>query len=303
MLIGKVTNLLSGAIRSPIFRQIGIRLMSSQLADGYNYETLKVMSPREYVLQVELDRPDKRNALSTTMWKEFVTCFQQISEDKDCRAVVISGSGKVFTAGIDLQCLAEIAMQTAELDAGRKAMTIRKVILAFQDSFTVFEKCPKPVIAAVHGGCIGAGIDLITACDMRFCSKDAWFQIKEVDIGIAADVGTLQRLPKIIGNDSLARELAYTARPFYADEAKEMGLVSRVFPDKETMINGTLDIASLIASKSPIAVQGTKVNLIYSRDHSVPESLQYIANWNQVMLQSEDIVKAMTEKPPVFSKL
>lgn len=138
---------------------------------------------------------------------------------------------------------------------------------------------------------------------MRYCTKDAWFQVKEVDIGLAADVGTLQRLPKIIGNDSLARELAFTARPFYADEAKEMGLVSRLFADKETMINRTLDVASLIASKSPIAIQGTKVNLIYSRDHTVAEGLQYIANWNQVMLQSEDIMKAFADKSPVFSKL
>lgn len=277
--------------------------MSSQLAEGYNYETLKVLNPREYVFQVELNRPEKRNAINSTMWKEFVTCFQQISNDKDCRTVVISGSGKIFSAGIDLQCLAEVAMEATDSDIGRKAMTLQKFIIGFQESFTVFEKCPKPVIAAIHGGCIGAGVDLITACDMRYCTKDAWFQVKEVDIGLAADVGTLQRLPKIIGNDSLARELAFTARPFYADEAKEMGLVSRLFADKETMINRTLDVASLIASKSPIAIQGTKVNLIYSRDHTVAEGLQYIANWNQVMLQSEDIMKAFADKSPVFSKL
>ncbi|OXB51870.1 hypothetical protein ASZ78_007018, partial [Callipepla squamata] len=149
----------------------------------------------------------------------------------------------------------------------------------------MLEKCPKPVIAAVHGACIGGGVDLVSACDIRYCSQDAWFQVKtdsvspnatqEVDIGLAADVGTLQRLPKIVGSQSLVNELAFTARKMMAPEAQSCGLVSRVFPDKAALLQGALELAAAIAARSPVAVQGTKVNLLYSRDHSVPDSLRY----------------------------
>ncbi|KAI0241883.1 Delta(3,5)-Delta(2,4)-dienoyl-CoA isomerase, mitochondrial [Lamellibrachia satsuma] len=275
--------------------------------ENYNFETLKVTQPKDFVLHVELNRPEKRNAMNTAFWREMVQCFQTISTDKDCRAVVVSGAGKMFTSGIDLIDAAGILAGDAEDDISRKATKLHGIIQSFQQSFTSIEKCPKPVIAAVHSACIGGGIDLISACDIRYCTQDAWFQIKEVDIGLAADVGTLQRLPKIVGNDSLVRELTYTARRMMSDEAQQCGLVSRTFPDKESMVTGALETAALIALKSPVAVQGTKINLVYSRDHSVDESLRYIAAWNQCMLQSEDLVKAVTavmeKTPPVFSKL
>jgi delta(3,5)-delta(2,4)-dienoyl-CoA isomerase len=137
--------------------------------------------------------------------------------------------------------------------------------------------------------------------------QDAFFQIKEVDIGLAADVGTLQRLPKIVGNDSLVRELSYTARRMMADEALQMGLVSKVCPDKEALLAAALEVAKTIAEKSPIAVQGTKINLIYSRDHSVASGLHYMQTWNAAMLQSDDLMKAavasMTKEKPLFAKL
>jgi delta(3,5)-delta(2,4)-dienoyl-CoA isomerase len=198
-------------------------------------------------------------------------------------------------------------MPSPELDTSRKAVALNRIIANFQESFTVIEKCPKPVIAAIHGACIGAGVDLICACDMRYCTQDAWFQIKEVDIGIVADVGTLQRLPKIVGNDSLVRELCFTARVLKAKESQEFGLVSKMFADKEAMLIGTLEVAALIASKSPIAVQGTKESLIYARDHSVDEALRQVRTMNQSMLQSEDVMKAitaaMTKEQPVYAKL
>ena len=185
------------------------------------------------------------------------------------------------------------------------------------------------MIAAVHAGCIGGGVDLVTAADIRYCTQDAFFQIKEVeignqnkklilfvffftftfDLGLAADVGTLQRLPKVIGSDSLVRELAYTARKMFADEAAQAGLVSRVFPDKETLLKAALETASLIAGKSPVAIQGTKHNLNYSRDHSIEEGLSYMTTWNAAMLQSEDLrIAAMASMDrkgpaPVYSKL
>lgn len=295
---------ISASRSSPAVKLTACRAMSSE-APKYNFETLNVTKPKENVLQVELNRPDKRNAMNQAFWREMVECFTAASTDSDCRAIVISGAGKIFTAGLDLMEFA--AIFPSDMEVSRKGFHLKNVIADFQETFTCIEKCPKPVIAAVHNACVGGGIDMITACDIRYCSNDAWFQVKEVDIGLAADVGTLQRLPKITGNDSLARELAYTARKMMSDEALKFGLVSRVFPDRESTIAGALETAALIASKSPVAVQGSKVSMVYSRDHSVAEGLLHVATWNQCMLQSEDVMKAamamMQKEEPVFSKL
>ncbi|XP_064594242.1 delta(3,5)-Delta(2,4)-dienoyl-CoA isomerase, mitochondrial-like, partial [Zonotrichia leucophrys gambelii] len=225
---------------------------------------------------------------------ELVQVFQDISEDPSCRAVVISGAGSAFTpVGIDLADLGSLLAQLPDGDTARRAWALRRRILDFQESFSAMERCPKPVIAAVHGACIGAGVDLISACDIRFCSQDASFQVKEVDMGLAADVGTLQRLPKIVGSQSLVNELALTARVMRAPEALSCGLVSRVLPDKQTLLDVALAAASAIAARSPVAVQGTKINLVYARDHSVGEGLQHVATWNMAMLQTEDIPKSV----------
>ncbi|KAM4605809.1 delta(3,5)-Delta(2,4)-dienoyl-CoA isomerase, mitochondrial [Discoglossus pictus] len=287
------------------------RGMASQAhGNVYQYETLKVTSEGDHVLHVEINRPEKRNAMNKAFWREMVLCFRAISEDSNCRAVVLSGAGKMFTSGIDLMDLGSDFMHPEETDVARIAWNLRKKVSEYQESFSVIEKCPKPVIAAIHNACIGGGVDLITACDIRYCTQDAWFQVKEVDLGLAADVGTLQRLPQIIGSRSLVNELALTARKMMSDEAKSSGLVSRVFPDKPSLLLGAFDVASEIAGRSPVAVQGTKVNLVYSRDHTVEESLNYMACWNMSMLQSEDLLKsaqaAMEKKTPKevqYSKL
>ncbi|XP_051063534.1 delta(3,5)-Delta(2,4)-dienoyl-CoA isomerase, mitochondrial [Phodopus roborovskii] len=279
-----------------------------ELSD-HNYESLQVTSAQKHVLHVQLNRPEKRNAMNKAFWREMVECFQKISEDSDCRAVVISGAGKMFTSGIDVVDMAHL-LQTPGDDAARMAWHLRDLISKFQKTFTVIEKCPKPVIAAIHGGCIGGGVDLITACDIRYCAQDAFFQVKEVDLGLAADVGTLQRLPKVIGNQSLVNELTFTARKMMADEALDSGLVSRVFPDKDNMLDAAFALAAEISSKSPVAVQGSKINLVYSRDHTVDESLDYMASWNMSMLQTQDIIKSVQAvmekkdtKSVTFSKL
>uniref|UniRef100_A0A673ZEE1 Delta(3,5)-Delta(2,4)-dienoyl-CoA isomerase, mitochondrial n=1 Tax=Salmo trutta TaxID=8032 RepID=A0A673ZEE1_SALTR len=266
--------------------------------------------PATAVTHIELHRPEKRNAMNKAFWREMVECFTQIAEDPDCRVVVVSGAGEVFTAGIDLMDMASEVLQPEGDDMARTSWNMRRIIAKYQETFSIIERCPKPVVVAVQGACVGGGVDLITACDIRLCTQDAWFQVKEVDIGLAADVGTLQRLPKVIGSRSLVNELALTARKMYADEAKESGLVSRVFPDKEAMLAGALEMAGEIAGRSPVAVQGTKVNLIYSRDHSVAEGLNYMATWNMSMLQTEDVMKSaaasMEKKSPktiTFSKL
>lgn len=274
------------------------------------FTTLSISQPATHVTHVELHRPDKRNAMNKAFWSEMVDCFNQIAEDPECRVVVFSAAGKLFTAGIDLMDMASEILQPQGDDTARMSWHVRRIITKYQETFSVIEKCPKPVVVAVHGACIGAGVDLITACDIRLCTQDAWFSVKEVDIGLAADVGTLQRLPSVIGNRSLVNELALTARKMYSDEAKSCGLVSRVLPDKETMLKAAMEMAGEIAARSPVAVQGTKINLVYARDHSVSESLQYMATWNMSMLQTQDLMKsaqaAMERKTPkevVFSKL
>ncbi|RDD41192.1 Delta(3,5)-Delta(2,4)-dienoyl-CoA isomerase, mitochondrial [Trichoplax sp. H2] len=275
------------------------------MAQSYSFDTLRVNQPSEFVFHVQLNRPQKRNAVNRQLRRDLKSCFDQLATDPNCRAVVISGAGKMFTSGIDLADLN--VLPDRNLDAARMGLRLHQNIKDFQDVFTAMEKCPKPIIAAVHGACVGAGIDLISSCDIRLCSKDTYFSVKEVDVGLAADVGTLQRLPKIIGNNSIVRELAFTARNFSSDEAKDIGLVSNVHADNNTVLQAALKMASLIAAKSPIAVLSSKVSLNYSRDHTVDEGLEHIAAWNMCMLQSEDMGKIFksfqTKARPVFSKL
>uniref|UniRef100_A0A3B4TEZ2 Delta(3,5)-Delta(2,4)-dienoyl-CoA isomerase, mitochondrial n=1 Tax=Seriola dumerili TaxID=41447 RepID=A0A3B4TEZ2_SERDU len=278
-----------------------VRAMSSSAAPTSPYTTLAISHPAESVTHVELHRPEKRNAMNKAFWSEMVDCFNEIAGDPDCRVVVVSGAGKIFTAGIDLMDMASDVLQPQGDDTARVSWNLRQKIAKYQETFSVIEKWLL---------CSVAGVDLITACDIRLCTQDAWFQVKEVDIGLAADVGTLQRLPKVIGSSSLVNDLALTARKMYADEAKSSGLVSRVFADKEAMMAGALEMADEIAARSPVAVQGTKINLIYARDHSVAEGLDYMATWNMSMLQTQDVMKsaqaAMEKKSPktiAFSKL
>lgn len=204
---------------------------------------------------------------------------------------------------------AQLGGQLAEHpDVARKAKVFLESIILYQESITALENCVKPIIACTHSAVVGAGVDLITAADIRYCTKDAWFCVKEVDIGMAADVGTLQRLPKVIGSQSLVRELCFTARKLLSDEAEKCGLVSKVFPDKDQMVEEAIRIAALIASKSPVAVQATKQNLVYSIDHTNQEGLDHIKELNKLNLQSEDffnaVIAAQTKgEVPVFSKL
>ncbi|XP_071962486.1 delta(3,5)-Delta(2,4)-dienoyl-CoA isomerase, mitochondrial-like [Antedon mediterranea] len=281
------------------------RKMSS--LGNYKFNTLAVSQPTNFVYQVELNRPEKRNAMNRLFWKEFTECFDTIAHDPDCRVVILSGAGKAFTAGLDIMDHSELLIRDEDVDIGRAAFQIRKTVAELQKTFLSIENCPKPVIATIHGACVGGGIDMISACDMRYCTSDAWFQIKEIDLGIAADLGTLQWMPKIVGSHSWVRELALTARKFLPDEAKEFGFVSRIFGDREEMIKEAMTVAETIASKSPVAVQGTKINLNNSRDKSVKEGLDSMVLWNTSMLQSEDVMKsamaAMQKETPVFSKL
>ncbi|MGO4003842.1 MULTISPECIES: crotonase/enoyl-CoA hydratase family protein [Pseudomonas] len=243
------------------------------------------------IAHVQINRPEKINAMNAAFWTEIIEIFQWIDDTDEVRAVVISGAGKHFSSGIDLMMLASVATEMGK-DVGRNARLLRRKIFALQASFNAVDKCRKPVLAAIQGYCLGGAIDLISACDMRYAAADGQFSIKEIDIGMAADVGTLQRLPRIIG-DGMLRELAYTGRTFGAEEAQAIGLVNRVYPDAASLLEGVMGIAREIAAKSPIAIAGTKEMISYMRDHSINDGLEYIATWNAAMLQSNDLRVAM----------
>lgn len=304
-------NIISRSVKSILINQSSIKTINvasvrklSSETESLEFETLKVTTPHPYVYHVQINRPKKRNAMNVKFFAELTDCFQKLQWNSDCRSIVLSGNGKGFTAGLDVNEFMELNPATG--DVGRTAFQIKKMMEEWQRSMSAPEVCHKPVITSTHGFCIGAGIDLISACDIRYCSKDAWFSIKEVDIGLAADIGTLQRFPKIVGNDSLARELIYTARDFSAEEAKQLGFVSKILSDEEACLNESLELAKVIASKSPIAIQGSKINVVKSRDCSVKDGLEFMSAWNIGMIQSEDVVKAaianMTKEAPEFEK-
>jgi enoyl-CoA hydratase len=244
------------------------------------------------IAHVQINRPDKVNAMNADFWREIVEIFRWVDATDAVRVVVLSGAGKHFSSGIDLMMLASIGSRLGK-DVGRNAEALRRVILDLQASFNAVDQCRKPVLAAIQGYCLGGAIDLISACDMRYSTLDAQFAIKEIDMGMAADVGTLQRLPRIIG-DGMMRELAFTGRSIDGVEAQRIGLVNRTYETQEALLAGVLQIGAEIAAKSPVAVRGTKEMIRYMRDHRVDDGLEYIATWNAAMLQSEDLRLAMT---------
>ncbi|MFF7708972.1 crotonase/enoyl-CoA hydratase family protein [Pseudomonas sp. NPDC007930] len=251
---------------------------------------------------VRLNRPDKRNALDQPFWDELPRLFQALDDNDAVRVVVLGAHGEHFCAGIDLALLGQVATQLGH-DVARNARLLRRQILRFQAAFSAVAACAKPVLAAVSGHCLGAGVDLLAACDLRYCSSSARFSIKEVDMGMAADVGTLQRLPRIVGEGRL-REWAYTGCTVEPAEALAAGLVNRVYGSDAELQAGVFAIARSIAAKSPLAVQGSKRMLDYMRDHRIDEGLEYVASWNAAMLQGADLkqalLAAMNRQPAVF---
>jgi enoyl-CoA hydratase len=267
-----------------------------------SFETL-IVTLEDHIATVRLNRPEKANAMNAAMWQEIRQAFQWVDATPEARVAVLQGEGRYFTAGIDLQLMMGLGPQIANECDGRTREALRRVILDMQDTLTSLERCRKPVLAAIHGGCIGGGIDLVTCADMRYCSADASFTIKEIDIGMTADVGTLQRLPRLVG-EGITRELAYTGRTFDAAEARSIGLVNRVFDSREALVAGVREIAATIAAKSPLSIRGTKEMITYAREHSVADGLNYIATWNAAMLMSKDLTEAMTanlaKRTPTF---
>ena len=207
------------------------------------------------VAVIELNRPDKANALDLPMWQELRAAMQWLDAAPEARVGILRGAGAQFTTGIDLVLLAGLSREIADPCDGRAREKLRRVILDLQDTVTAIERCRKPVLAAIHGACLGGGVDIAVACDLRYCSADAVFSVREVDVGLTADLGTLQRLPKLVG-EGMARELAYTGRNVAGAEAREIGLVNRCYASPSELAAGVAGIAAAIAAKSPLAVRG-----------------------------------------------
>ena len=250
----------------------------------------------ENIANLIFSRPDELNTMSRDFWVELGDVLDEINRNSDIRVVVMSSTGKHFCAGMDLNAFSngvDNIPDNKKPDNARVGETIYRVAKELQEYISTLEKIRVPVIAAIQGGCIGGAVDLVTACDIRLASNDAFFCIQEVNIGMAADVGTLQRLPRIIP-DSKMRELAYTGRRMYADEAKETGLVSDTYDSQDKMLEAASSLAKEIASKSPVAIYGLKAVMNYSRDHSVKDGLEYNALWSGAMLSQKDMTEAMT---------
>ncbi|RMF20828.1 MAG: crotonase/enoyl-CoA hydratase family protein [Deltaproteobacteria bacterium] len=260
-----------------------------------------------HVAEIVLDNPDRLNVMTLPgFFHEVRDAIREIGADDEVRVAIVRAEGRMFTAGLDLKS-AGASFTGADGGSGAseatRNMSLYRTIRDLQDCFSEIERCPKPVIAAVHGKCIGGGLDLITACDIRLASADASFSIYETKIAIVADVGTLQRITAIIGK-GMAREMAYTGAFVDAERALACGLVNRVYPDREALLAGARELAAEIASNSPLAVQGTKMVLNYSDEHTTDEGLEYVAQWNSSFFRSNDVVEAMSafmeKRPPKF---
>ena len=268
-------------------------------------ETLTLSFPLPNVAQVTLNRPKKLNAMNIKMYEEILSTFTQLEANPDVRVIVLTGNEKSFCAGMDLFDFQKLDSESS--DPGRKALAFQRVVKKLQDPINSVADCGKPVIAAVSGYCIGAGVDLLSACDIRYCSNNTTVSVREVVIGMAADIGSLQRLPKIVGNNSWIRELVYTGKNVTGKEATEFGLFSKIFNSYDEVLRAALDVAKEISEKSPVAVVGCKKILEYSRDHSVQDGLEFVRNWNSFATQSSDFYNAIMgqiqKKKPEFPKL
>lgn len=255
-----------------------------------------------HVATLWLNRPDKLNALSDDMWIDIPVAVSQLDDDEDVRVIVLAGRGKAFTVGIDLGLLASLQPTGPSPAAGNRH--VYSEIKRLQATVSCFAETAKPVIAAIHGYCLGAGANLISACDIRLASSDATISIRETKMGLVADIGALQRLPSIVGNGVTA-EMAMTGADYPASWAHEHGLVNRVYDDQESLMAGAGELATEIAANSPLVTQGIKAILQANDGRTVEQALDYMAQWNSSFLVSNDLLEAMNafmeKRPPDYT--
>ncbi len=249
------------------------------------------------VAHVRLNRPDALNAMNRSFWNELPLLIRDIDDNARARCIVVSSTGKHFTAGMDLSVFGGLTSteSAGPVDRHTAMEAFRRHVHHLQDAFSCLDRARMPVLVAIQGACIGGGVDLVSACDIRYASADAYFCIQEINIGMTADVGTFPRLCKLIP-DGWVRELAYTGRRLSAAKAKEIGLVNEVFDNHEAMLEQVLATAREIAAKAPLAVAGSKVMINYARDHNIADSLDYIATWQTGMLSGAHMAEAFQAK-------
>ena len=248
------------------------------------------------VAHIVLNRPDKRNSMIHEFWDELPTIVQSIDQNSTARVIVLSSTGPHFTSGLDTSIFGNSVENSdnpedVEKSKRQRSAKLYDTIKHMQKSFTCLEQCRMPVIAAIQGGAIGGGVDLVTACDLRYMTEDGFLSIYEINIGMTADVGTFPRITHLLP-EGVVKELAYTGRRISAQEAKQHGLVNEIYTDHEAMLEATMGIARQIATKAPLAVYGSKKIINHSRDHSTADSLDYISLWNASMLQPDEISEA-----------
>lgn len=246
------------------------------------------------VVTLYLDRPDALNAMGPDFFDDLPGIMKDLGDDPDVRAIVLAAKGRAFSAGLDLKTMGmEVMQPDPEQSPVEQRRALLNTIRHMQRAITAVAECPKPVIAAIHGACIGGGIDLITACDVRLAASGATFSVRETRLAMVADLGTLQRLPQIVGQGHVA-ELVYTGKDLGADRAREIGLVNHVYDDAEAVQEAACEMAASIAANSPLAVQGAKAVFRAGENQTVDEGLDYVALWNAAFLQSEDLGEAMS---------
>ncbi len=256
------------------------------------------------VAHLRLTRPEASNALDLSFWRDFGPALKALDATGEVRALVISGEGRNFCAGMDISVFSGGAILNTDTPADRQAF--HQAARDLQDTLTSIERVRFPVIAAVQGACVGAGLDLVAACDLRLASDGAYFRIEEINIGMMADVGSLQRLPRILP-EGVVRELAYLGTSLTADRAERLGFVNAVLPDPEALTAAALEMARAIAAKAPLAISGSKAAVTYARDHSVAEGLEWAAVMQGSIWNTADILAAIqaraTRQPAAFAAL
>lgn len=270
---------------------------------------LSVSIPIPGVLHVQLNKPKQINSVDTATWKDYGTVFNRAATDSNVNAIVLSGAGdRGFCSGLDIKAATKQDSPLANTDTepSRRAVYIRRHIREFQQAIKASYDCPKPVISVAHGVSFGLAMDILTNTDIRYCTSDSNFSVREIQVGMAADIGTLQQLTRVVGNQSWVREIVFTGRSFGANEAVQQGFVSRSFETKEEALRAAFSTAKQLAAMSPVALQGAKENLNYSVEHTIDEGLNHIAMYNSSALQTDfpiGLQAALTKKPGRYEKL